>query len=122
VSYQTGSYDSKWKYILCAKNYDAGATFTEMYSNAEHLEKNTELLTYGNRTGSLLGVHISSNVIGVAHIGWSSTETTPNDKGRFFQLGTSREDAVGVISIEKYVELRKNSTGSDSFDDWLPCS
>jgi hypothetical protein len=45
VSYQTGTYDQKWIEKLCVQNYKIGATLTEMYIHAEHLQKSTEVKT-----------------------------------------------------------------------------
>lgn len=122
VSYQTGSYDQKWTDKLCVQNYDAGAVVTEMYTHAEHLEKNTEVRTYGNGSNSVLEIQLSSNVIGVAHIGWMSKETTPNSKGRYNEVGRSTEDLTGVFSVDKYIQLMKSTTNSTSVDDWLGCT
>jgi hypothetical protein len=47
ISYQTGSYDQKWVEKLCLQNYRIGAVLTEMYTHAEHLQKNTEVKTRG---------------------------------------------------------------------------
>lgn len=124
VSYQTGSYDQKWTDKLCVINYDAGAVATEMYTHAEHLEKSTEVRTLGyssTRSDAVLEIEMNSNVIGVAHIGWVSKETAPDNKGRYAEIGRSQEDLTGVFSIEKYVQLMKSSTNSTSVDDWLGC-
>jgi len=121
TSYQTGTYDQKWTDKLCVINYDAGAVATEMYTHAEHLEKQTEVYTVGNSTLAALNMQISANVIGVAHIGWVSRDTQADSKGRHAELGRSTEDLVGVFSIEKYIQLQKNSTNSTSMADWMPC-
>src|SRR5512137_2678376 len=81
VSYQTGTYDQKWIEKLCVQNYKIGAVLTEMYTHAEHLQKNTEVKTrlYNdncvaamNCCTGVLEANLNSNVIGVAHIGWIS--------------------------------------------------
>ena len=78
ISYQTGTYDQKWTDKFCVQNYKIGAVLTEMYTDAEHLQKTAEIKTRGyNRqtvtpsccTG-VLEANLNSNVIGVAHIGW----------------------------------------------------
>lgn len=122
TSYQTGTYDQKWRDLLCMRNYDAGAVLTESYSQAERLQKSTEVRTTGNATRNGLEAHLSSNVIGVVHIGWVSKETQPNKKGRYMQLGRSTEDAVGVFSIEKYIELLANGTNCGQGTEWMPCA
>jgi len=118
VSYQTATYDQKWKDKLCVTNYDAGAVFTEQYTHAESLLRDTKISTVGNTTGSGIEASINSDVIGVAHIGWLSKEK--GDK-RYFEVGRSVEDTIGVFSIEKYVRLMKNDSSSDPRVDWLLC-
>jgi hypothetical protein len=45
VSYQTGTYDQKWMDKLCVQNYKIGAVMTEMYTHAEHLQRDSEIKT-----------------------------------------------------------------------------
>ncbi len=141
VSYQTGTYDQKWIEKLCVQNYYIGAVVVEMYTHAEHLQKNTEVKTrkdclWGPRylsasidkempecglcTGAL-EANFNSNVIGVAHIGWLSKDVTTNSKGRHPEYGRSLEDLTGVFSIEKFIQLWGNDTCGDVQVDWLPC-
>ena len=122
VSYQTGTYDQKWTDKLCVINYDAGAAVTEDYTNAEHIEKSTDVMTSGNVTNNDLEMHINSNVIGVAHIGWVSKDTMQNEKGRFVEIGKSTEDLTGTFSVEKYIEMLQNSTNYEAQVDMLPCA
>ena len=140
VSYQTGTYDQKWVEKLCVQNYRIGAVLTEMYSHAEHLQKNTEVKTrgYGKfqtkdsaSDGScpacctgVLEANLNSNVIGVAHIGWISRDPQGDNqlKGRHAEYGRSVEDLTGVFSIEKFVQLWGNSTCGAISVDWLPCA
>ena len=127
VSYQTGTYDQKWIEKLCVQNYAIGAVLTEMYTHAEHLQKNTEVKTRsygGNVTKCCTGVleaNLNSNVIGVAHIGWISRDPMPNAKGRHNEWGRSIEDLTGVFSVEKFVQIWSNSTCGSISVDWLPC-
>ncbi|WP_369424702.1 hypothetical protein [Methanothrix sp.] len=137
VSYQTGTYDQKWIEKLCVQNYRIGAVVTEMYTHAEHLQKNTEVKTrlYGFADGEevtpenaacctgVLEANFNSNVIGVAHIGWMSREPQAEDivKGRHVEYGRSVEDLTGVFSIEKFIQLWGNSTCGAISVDWLPC-
>ncbi len=149
VSYQTGTYDQKWIEKLCVQNYKIGAVMTEMYTHAEHLQKNTEVKTRLYKYSYLLtnfyidpitleihydfnpplcctGVleaNLNSNVIGVAHIGWISRDPTPDSqlKGRHAEYGRSVEDLTGVFSIEKFIQLWGNSTCGAISVDWLPC-
>jgi len=131
VSYQTGTYDQKWIEKLCVQNYYIGAVVVEMYTHAEHLQKNTEVKTRrdcgsrttqacGNCTGAL-EANFNSNVIGVAHIGWLSKNVETNSKGRHDEWGRSVEDLTGVFSIEKFIQLWGNDTCGDVTVDWLPC-
>jgi hypothetical protein len=130
VSYQTGTYDQKWIEKLCVQNYRIGAVLTEMYTHAEHLQKNTEVKTrlYGVETvedccTGVLEANLNSNVIGVAHIGWMSRnpDADTNVKGRHVEYGRSVEDLTGVFSIEKFIQLWGNSTCGAISVDWLPC-
>jgi len=128
VSYQTGTYDQKWIEKLCVQNYYIGAVVVEMYTHAEHLQKNTEVKTRkdcsydacGNCTGAL-EANFNSNVIGVAHIGWLSKDVVTGNKGRHPEYGRSVEDLTGVFSIEKFIQLWGNGTCGDVQVDWLPC-
>jgi hypothetical protein len=142
VSYQTGTYDQKWIEKLCVQNYYIGAVVVEMYTHAEHLQKNTEVKTRkhccedkvdtdipsqvvteegcGCCTGAL-EANFNSNVIGVAHIGWLSKDTIVNTKGRHDEYGRSVEDLTGVFSIEKFIQLWGNETCGAVQVDWLPC-
>lgn len=122
TSYQTGTYDQKWTDKLAVINRDAGASITEAYTNAEHIQKSTEVMTSGNGTNNALEMHINSNVIGVAHIGWVSKDTKQDGKGKFVQIGKSTEDLTGTFSIEKYIELLQNSTNYEAQVDMLPCA
>jgi len=140
VSYQTGTYDQKWIEKLCVQNYYIGAVVVEMYTHAEHLQKNTEVKTRrdcntwnattdcgangcygcGACTGAL-EANFNSNVIGVAHIGWLSKDVATNCKGRHYEWGRSVEDLTGVFSIEKFIQLWGNGTCGEVQVDWLPC-
>jgi hypothetical protein len=128
VSYQTGTYDQKWIEKLCVQNYAIGAVLTEMYTHAEHLQKNTEVKTrlyngncISNCCTGVLEANLNSNVIGVAHIGWISRDPSVNSKGRHNEWGRSVEDLTGVFSIEKFIQLWGNSTCGAISVDWLPC-
>jgi hypothetical protein len=139
VSYQTGTYDEKWISKLCTQNYYIGAVAVEMYTHAEHLQKNTEVKTRrdcgvwencddnaddctgcGDCTGAL-EANFNSNIIGVAHIGWLSRDVSTNCKGRHYEYGRSVEDMTGVFSIEKFIQLWGNGTCGTVQVEWLPC-
>ncbi|MFA7356285.1 MAG: hypothetical protein WCY97_04315 [Methanothrix sp.] len=133
VSYQTGTYDQKWIDKLCVQNYYIGAVVVEMYTHAEHLQKNTEVKTRKDCDPELVGTqdcgrctgaleaNFKSNVIGVAHIGWLSKDTNANSKGRHDEYGRSVEDLTGVFSIEKFIQLWGNGSCGAVQVDWLPC-
>ena len=140
VSYQTGTYDQKWIEKLCVQNYYIGAVVVEMYTHAEHLQKNTEVKTrkhccddpneYNNEPtaagecgccSGALEANFNSNVIGVAHLGWLSKDPQATTKGRHDEYGRSVEDLTGVFSIEKFIQLWGNDTCGAVQVDWLPC-
>jgi len=118
TSYQTGKYDQKWMDKTCVVNYDAGGVFTEDYTDVESLLKETQISSIGNDTTNSLEAVVSTDVIGVVHIGWLSVE---KGEKRYFEVGRSVEDAVGVFSIDKVIQLLSNSTCDPSRVDWLPC-
>jgi hypothetical protein len=109
VSYQTGTYDQKWIEKLCVQNYAIGAVLTEMYTHAEHLQKDTEVKTRLYNSGSVpncctgvLEANLNSNVIGVAHIGWISRDPSVNSKVYWYESlhsGTHTEASMGVIQL-----------------------
>ena len=130
VSYQTGRYDQKWIEKLCVQNYYIGAVVVEMYTHAEHLQKNTEVKTRKDCAGpeptcgccmGALEANFKSDVIGVAHIGWLSKDTANLQKGRHPEYGRSVEDLTGVFSIEKFIQLWGNESCGAVEVDWLPC-
>lgn len=118
MAYNNETYDQKWKDLLCMKNYDAGAQVTEAYREAEHLQKTTEIRAIGNASINRLVAEMNSKVIGAAHIGWASNLNTT---GHFMPIGKSAEDMTGVFSIDRYIELLQNSSGSTGAD-WMPCA
>ncbi|VVB70613.1 Uncharacterised protein [uncultured archaeon] len=116
--------------ILNVKNYDAGATLTEVYTDIEHLKSDTQVSTRGlgaNRTcpdddqGSGLEASINSNVIGKAHIAWQSVDRGISIHSRHPLIGRSVEDLTGVFSIEKFILLWSDSRPGEISVDWLPC-
>jgi hypothetical protein len=133
VSYQTGNYDQKWIEKLCVQNYYIGAVVVEMYTHAESLQKTTMVKTRrqcndsdnSDECGTCRGTleaHFSSEVIGVAHIGWLSKDPVANDKGRHDEYGRSIEDLTGVFNIDKTIQLWGNDSCEGPVQiDWLPC-
>ena len=120
------------KDILCIKNYDAGASVTESYTDFEHLDRETEVVSRSfntshnkndnSRGNATLEVNINSNVIGNAHVAWQSRDVMPETVGRHAIYGLATEDLTGVFSIEKFILLWSNSTIGIVGPNWLPCS
>jgi hypothetical protein len=116
------------KDVLLVKNYEAGATFTESYTDFEQLQRNTEVSTRNSvgsadpGPGGTLEASINSNVVGKAHIAWQSVDPQPDSKGRHRLIGRSIEDLTGVFSVEKFIQLWSDSRPGEISVDWLPCS
>jgi hypothetical protein len=104
-----------------------------MYTHAESLQKTTQVKTRrqcndsdnSDECGTCRGTleaHFSSEVIGVAHIGWLSKDPVANDKGRHDEYGRSVEDLTGVFNIDKTIQLWGNDSCEGPVQiDWLPC-
>jgi hypothetical protein len=114
---------------LCVKNYQAGAVFTEAYTDFEHLDKDTTVVTRSVHDQGTLGANesildatINSNVIGRAHISWRSLDPKADSKGRHALLGSGSEDLTGVFSINKLIQLWFNSSINGAGLDWIPCA
>lgn len=110
---------------LCVKNYDAGASITESYTDFESLQKDTQIVSKSRRNSTdnaVLEANINSEVIGNAHIAWQSVNPALNSWGRHMVLSRSFEDVTGVFSIAKFLQLWSNSTIEGTSIDWLPCS
>lgn len=111
--------------VLCVKNYQAGATITESYTDFESLEKETQVVsrTYKDRSqgNPVLEANINSNVVGHVHLGWESRNTTADNRGRHAVISRSVEDAVGVFSVQSFIQLWGNNTTGAVSVDWLPC-
>jgi len=118
--------------LLCVKNYDAGVSVTEAYTNFEHLEKDTQVVSRSYNTSrdekdytsgnASLEAHIDSSVIGNAHIAWQSRDLMPDFKDRHAVYSSAADDLTGVFNIEKFIQLWSNSTLTDSNLEWLPCA
>ncbi len=117
------------KDALFVRNYETGASMTELYTDVERLNRNTLVTTrsYGDSTdraasGGSLEASINSQVIGKAHIAWQSVDPSTTVNGRHPLIGRSVEDLTGVFSIEKFIELWSGSQPGEISVDWLPCS
>lgn len=131
IGFYNSMNNQKYRDFLFVKNYDAGASVTESYNDAEHLEKQTEIKTSsagaacqseGSCSGSgFLEASMNSNIIGQAHIAWQSVDPIAGTKGRHSVLGRSIEDLTGVFSIQKFILLWANSTPDEMSIDWMPC-
>jgi hypothetical protein len=114
--------------VLCVKNYQAGVAFTESYTDFEHLDKDTTVVSrnpssqdqYGTNE-SALDATINSNVIGRAILTWRSQDPIPNTFGRHNLLGSNAEELTGVFSINKQIQLWSNSSIAGGNIEWLPC-
>jgi len=116
---------------LCVKNYDAGASVTESYSDFDHLEKETEITsqsfhptnssTNGTRSYAALDAWMSSSFSGKAHISWQSRDLNPGLKGRHATHGMVQEDVIGVWKMERFIHLSSNHSLLCR-PDWLACS
>jgi hypothetical protein len=126
ASYYTAMNAMKNQDFFCVKNYEAGASITESYSDFESLDKDTEVVSrsLNNTTGrpASLEAHIDSRVTGNAHLAWQSRDSVRYDKGRHPLLSISSEDLTGVFAIEKFLQLWSNSTLGNISLNWLPCS
>jgi hypothetical protein len=121
VNYAAG-YDPKWSAGVGMAV--PGASISQSYSHAEHLEWQTDMRAraYKDELGRWTGdleADIASQVIGQAHIAWQSTE--PGPKGRPRVVGRSVEDLTGVFSIEKFIQLWADSRPGEVSIDWMPC-
>jgi len=132
VSYYQAMSNMNPAYTLCVKNYDAGASVTESYTDFEHLDKEIEVISRSLNTSdnendnsagnATLDVHINANVVGKAHVAWQSRDILPDRAGRHAVYSLAGEDLTGVFSIEKFIQLWSNSTIGSVGPNWLPCS
>lgn len=116
---------------LCVKNYDAGASVTESYSDFDHLEKETRVTSQSlhpsnssinsSRGYATLDASISSTFTGKAHLAWQSRDINPGLKGQHTVYGLVQEDLIGVWSMEKLIHLSSNHSWPTR-PDWLACS
>lgn len=125
ASYYSAMNSMKTQDFLCVKNYEAGASITESYTDFESLDKDTEVVSRSsnNTTGrpASLEAHIDSRVTGNAHLAWQSRDTVRNYAGRHPLISISSEDLTGVFAIEKFLQLWSNSSLENISLDWLPC-
>jgi len=128
ASYDTALNKMNTLNVLCVKNYQAGVVFTESYTDFEHLDKDTTVVSRNLRFEDQLGTNesaldatVNSNVIGRARLSWRSLDTVPNTRGRHKLLGSNAEDLTGVFSINKLIQLWSNSSINGGIIEWLPC-
>jgi hypothetical protein len=111
--------------VLCVKNYQAGATITESYTDFESLEKETQVVsrTFKDRSqgNPVLEANINSNVVGHVRLGWESRNATADSKGRHAVVTRSLEEAVGAFTVQTFIQLWGNNTTGAVSLDWLPC-
>jgi hypothetical protein len=111
--------------VLCVKNYQAGATITESYTDFESLEKETQVVsrTFKDRSqgNPVLEANINTNVVGHVRLGWESRNATADSKGRHAVVTRSLEEAVGAFTVQTFIQLWGNNTTGAVSLDWLPC-
>ena len=116
--------DMKNQDVLCVKNFEAGASLTEAYTDFEYLNKDTEVKSKSsqNNTGSaILEARMNSEVIGSAQLVWQSLIPYADTKGRHTVLSRNEENLTGVFSVERFIELSTNNTLGLIGPEWLPC-
>jgi hypothetical protein len=112
------------EYVLCVKNYQAGASITESYTDFESLDKNTMVVSSSggnNSSNAFLQANINSLVVGNARLVWQSINPILELSGRHSILGGNEENLTGAFSIERFILLAFNST-LGGYSEWLPCS
>jgi hypothetical protein len=109
--------------ILCVKNYNAGASITESYTDFESLDKDTTIVSRSGENNSsipFLQAHINSQVVGKAQLDWQSVNPYPSLTGRHIVLSRNEENLTGAFSIERLIQLASNVTFGGG-PEWLPC-
>jgi|SRR5271157_3101534 hypothetical protein len=109
--------------VLCVKNYNAGASITESYTDFESLDKDTTIVSRSGENNSsipFLQAHINSQVVGKAQLDWESVDPYPETTGRHTVLSTNEENLTGAFSIERFIQLAFNGTLGGG-PEWLPC-
>lgn len=112
--------------ILCVKNYQAGASITEAYTDFESLEKDTQVVSRAPRDqtsyNAVLEASVNSNVVGNARLNWQSVSPIPSENGRHVVFSRNGDALTGAFSIQKFLQLWSNSTIMEARLDWLPCT
>jgi hypothetical protein len=109
--------------VLCVKNYNAGASITESYTDFESLDKDTVIVSRSgenNSSNALLQASINSLVVGKAQLDWQSVNPYPDKKGRHAVLSRNTENLTGAFSIERFIQLASNISLGGGLE-WLPC-
>lgn len=109
---------------LCVKNYNAGASVTESYTDFESLDKDTVIVSRSgenNSSNPFLQAKINSLVVGTAHLAWQSVDPYSDLKGRHPVFSRNEENLTGAFSIERLIQLASNSS-LEGGPEWLPCS
>lgn len=110
--------------IFCVKNYNAGASITESYTDFESLDKDTTIVSRSGENSSsspFLQASINSLVVGTAHIAWQSVDPYPGITGRHTVFSRNEENLTGAFSIQRFIQLAFNGTLGGGLE-WLPCS
>jgi hypothetical protein len=109
--------------VLCVKNYNAGASITESYTDFESLDKDTVIVSRSgenNSSNALLQASINSLVVGKAQLDWQSVNPYPDIKGRHTVFSRNTENLTGAFSIERFIQLASNISLGGGLE-WLPC-
>jgi hypothetical protein len=124
----------KWKEALCIKNYQIGTAMTEMYTNADYIEKCTEskVKCVEPKLGpedcegakedidgyGLACLSIESKVDGAAHIG-AVVKDTGDQRTTIIKIS---EDYIGNFTICKKMTMNETKDTSDvDKKTWLEC-
>lgn len=124
ASYYEAMTNMRNENTLCVKNYDAGASITESYTDFESLDKDTVIVSRSGENNSgnpFLLANINSLVVGTAHLAWQSVDPYSDLKGRHPVFSRNEENLTGAFSIERFIQLASNSSLEGGLE-WLPCS
>lgn len=122
-------FDQMWSSEICATNYQAGASVTESYRDAQRIEMDTNITSNAGfstcsgtlGTSSLLVASLNSSVIGNATVGWQSASPLVMGAGRHRLISRSVNELSGIFTVSNLIQLYPNSTLGETEFDWVPC-
>lgn len=118
---------SKWDSQIFVKSYSEGALLINDYSSADRLMENTSIEASSNGSGCSscgpAGIRavLSANVSGNLHSVSESAESAADNKSRHAILSRNVQDAAGIFTVDRFIQLLSNSTAGSASIDWLPC-